>query len=101
MALQGHVQTIIGGLKRPRMSDESADTDRERDDNGKFSPSRDPDDVLAAMDHGEPYTTRELADTLDWPRRSMYRALESLAASDKVRKKQTEPRRAIWILNDE
>jgi DNA-binding IclR family transcriptional regulator len=49
------------------------------------------------MDPLEPYTTGELADTLGWPRRTVYELLSTLEERGDVRKKKPEPRRAIWI----
>lgn len=55
------------------------------------------DDVFDAMDSHEPYTTGELAEKLDIPRRTAYKYLETLAGEDKIVKKKPEPRRAIWM----
>jgi predicted transcriptional regulator len=77
--------------------------DRDRDGRGKFVAGHDAteSDVFAAMDPLEPYTTRELADALNIPRRSAYEFLEQLAKQDRIRKKKPEPRRAIWIRSPE
>jgi hypothetical protein len=75
--------------------------DRDRDEGGKFTKSRDPSDVFDAMDPLEPYTSGELADMMDWPRRTVYEALQTLSEDGKIRKKKPEPRRAIWIKTDE
>ena len=74
-------------------------TERGRDTKGQFVPTHDATiaDVFRAMDPLEPYTTRELADTLGMPRRSAYEYLEELADTGQIRKKKPEPRRAIWI----
>ena len=55
------------------------------------------EDVFEAMDPLEPYTTRELADMLGIPRRTMFNYLNDLTENSRIRKKKTEPRRAIWI----
>ena len=75
--------------------------DRDRDEGGKFTKSRHPSDVLSAMDPIEPYTSGELADMMDWPRRTVYEALQTLSEDGKIRKKKPEPRRAIWIKTEE
>lgn len=62
---------------------------------------RDPQDLLDAMDVGEPYTTGELADRLSWPTRSTYHVLDGLADDGKVWKKKPDPRRAIWMLKED
>jgi DNA-binding GntR family transcriptional regulator len=73
--------------------------ERNRDDRGQFVAGHDATagDVFGTMDPLEPHTTRELADTLGVPRRSVYEFLETLAEQGRIRKKKPEPRRAIWI----
>lgn len=61
---------------------------------------RDRDDLLAALDPDEPYTTREIADLLGWPDRTVHHILDELAAKGKVRKKKPSERRVIWMLVD-
>lgn len=75
--------------------------ERQRNDAGQYVTTRSPAAVLDAMEPLEPYTTGELADRLDWPRRSMYQVLESLADEGTIRKKKPEERRVIWILLEE
>lgn len=70
---------------------------RPRNESGQYVATRSPDAVLEAMEPLEPYTTGELADKLDWPRRTVYELLTTLEEQDDVRKKKPEPRRAIWI----
>lgn len=74
--------------------------DRHRNESGQYVATRSPDDVLEAMEPLEPYTTGELADKLDWPRRTVYELLTTLEEQEDVRKKKPEPRRAIWIRPD-
>ena len=64
---------------------------------GRFQRQRDPDDVLDAMDPGEPYVTSELADAIEWPRRTVYEALEGLHQDERVVKKQANARAVMWI----
>lgn len=71
--------------------------DRIRNEAGQFVQTRSSEDVLAAMEPLEPYTTGELARELEWPRRTVYDILSELAAQGAVRKKKPEERRAIWI----
>jgi len=68
-----------------------------RSEQGRFQRQRDPEDVLDAMDPGEPYVTSELADALEWPRRTVYEALEGLHEHDRVVKKQVNARSVMWI----
>ena len=72
---------------------------QKRNEKGRFKAEHEitPEDVFEEMDPLEPYTTRELADRLDVPRRTVYNYLNELAESGHIRKKKTEPRRAIWI----
>lgn len=58
------------------------------------------EEVFEAMEPLEPYTTGELADLLDAPRRSVFNYLDELAEQGRIRKKKPEPRRAIWIRGD-
>lgn len=77
------------------------DHDRPRNDAGQYVATRRPEDVFNAMEPLEPYTTGELAESLGWPRRSVYKALTELAEDGTIRKKKPEPRRAIWIRPEE
>lgn len=73
--------------------------ERERDSRGRFTADHGvaAEDVYRWMEPFEPYTSGEIADGLDIPRRTAYEFLEELAESDRIRKKKPEPRRAIWI----
>lgn len=71
------------------------------EEDGRTWERRDPEAVLDAMKPGEPYTTGELADALNWPRRSTLNVLDELADEGRVVKKKPEPRRAIWMVSDE
>lgn len=73
-----------------------------RNEQGRFESEhgRTVEDVFEAMDPLEPYTTGELAEILDMPRRTVYDYLEELSEEDRIRKKKPEPRRAIWIRTD-
>ncbi|WP_433630984.1 hypothetical protein [Halomicrococcus sp. NG-SE-24] len=73
------------------------DDERERDEGGEFVQERKPEDVLEVMEPLEPYMTSEIADALDWPRRSAFNVLDGLADEGKIRKKKPEARRVIWI----
>lgn len=70
-----------------------------RDGSGQFASTRDPAEVLDAMEPLEPYTTGELADALDWPQRTVYHVLDQLADDGTLRKKKPDPRQAIWMLH--
>lgn len=73
--------------------------DGERSETGRFESNHEvnPEMVFRAMEPLEPYTTRELADELEVPRRTIYKYLDELHNEGRVRKKKPEPRRAIWI----
>ena len=53
--------------------------------------------VYETMEPLEPYTTGELASILDAPRQAVRKLLELLAGDRKVRKKEPESDRIIWI----
>jgi Zn finger protein HypA/HybF involved in hydrogenase expression len=44
-----------------------------------------------------PYTTGELASLLDAPRQIVRHLLDALAGDEKIRKKEPEPDRTIWV----
>ena len=71
--------------------------DRDRDDNGQFVARRDPENVFESMTPGEPHTASELAETVGWPRRSVFDALDHLHDADRVRKKKVTSRTVLWI----
>jgi len=73
-------------MSNPNSDDPSSDDDE---------PS--PDDVYESMDPLEPYTTGELANRLDTSKGLVRSVLNKLAGTDKIRKKEPEPSRAIWI----
>jgi hypothetical protein len=53
--------------------------------------------VYEAMEPLEPYTTGELATVLDVPRRVARTLLGRLSRVERIRKKEPEPERVIWI----
>ncbi|RMB23843.1 FeoC-like transcriptional regulator [Haloplanus aerogenes] len=57
----------------------------------------DADAVYEAMDPLEPYTTGELAARFAASRAAIRRLLDSLAGDERIRKKEPEPDRTIWI----
>lgn len=71
-----------------------------RDEVGRFTSGLSKKDVLEAMEPGEPYGTRELADKLDIPRRSAYKYLSQLASSGQIRKKKLGERHVIWMKSE-
>lgn len=68
-----------------------------------MTPERDPgsdvteNEIYEEMAVLEPYTTGELASSFDLPKRRVRSLLERLRNGDKIRKKEPEPERAIWI----
>lgn len=67
---------------------------RDSDPNGS---EPDPKQVYETMEPLEPYTTGELASILDIPRQVVRNLLDALASEEKIRKKEPEPERVIWI----
>lgn len=74
----------------------------ERNEHGRFVSEHgiSVDDVFKSMDPLEPYTTAELAESLDVPRRTVYKYLEELAESGRIQKKKPNERRVIWMRGD-
>jgi DNA-binding GntR family transcriptional regulator len=68
-----------------------------RDETGQFVATRSPAEVFGAMEPSEPYTARELAEELGWPRRTAYELLSDLTEQGMVRRKKTGHRTVIWI----
>jgi hypothetical protein len=56
-----------------------------------------PDEIYGGMEILEPYTAGELASIFDAPKQRIRDLLERLADSGEIRKKEPEPKRAIWI----
>ena len=69
--------------------------DSMRDSQPSHNPSS--DDVYEAMEPLEPYTTEELADTLDSSKGLIWSRLKTLVANDKVRVKKPQTDVHIWI----
>lgn len=61
------------------------------------SPAVSSEAVYETMEPLEPYTTGELATALDAPKDLVRRLLDALSGEGKVRKKEAEPKRPIWI----
>lgn len=55
------------------------------------------EDVYEEMEPLEPYTTGELASLFSAPRDLVGRLLDKLAGEHRIRKKEPEPSRRIWI----
>jgi len=56
------------------------------------------EDVVEAMEIGEPYATSEIADEVDLPHRTAYGVLRRLAEQDgRVEKKKPNETTCIWI----
>jgi predicted transcriptional regulator len=72
---------------------------RQRNEEGQYESKHgvSKEDVFKAMEIHEPYTSGELAEELDAPRRTIYNYLEQLANENRITKKKPEPRRAIWF----
>ena len=70
---------------------------RARNEAGQFVATRSADDILDTMTPLEPYSARELAETLGWPRRTVHKLLSELHDEGRVRRKKTGHRTVIWI----
>lgn len=72
---------------------------RDRNDEGRYESDHGISryDVFDSMEPLEPYSTRELADELGVPRRTIFKYMEELHNEGKVRKKKPGPRSAVWI----
>jgi rubrerythrin len=55
------------------------------------------DVIYDEMEVLEPYTTGELASYFDAPKQRIRNLLERLTSTGKIRKKEPEPKSAIWI----
>lgn len=75
--------------------------EKARAEDGEFVKERDPEDVLAAMDPGEPYVVSELAEEIDWPRRTVSKLLNDLHDADRVQKVKKNARVILWIRPEE
>lgn len=69
-----------------------------RDEHGRFTAAHDitPDAVCDTMTVGTTYTTGELADMVDAPRRTVYEYLRELAADGRVTRKAPHDRLSLW-----
>lgn len=77
-----------------------ADQDqRKRDSQGQYTSEHgvSKEDIFEFMNQLEPYTTREIAEEFDAPRRTVYNYLEELHEEGKIRKKKPDPRSAVWF----
>lgn len=54
-------------------------------------------EIYSEMEVLEPYTAGELASYFDAPKDRVRKLLERLSTSGKLRKKEPEPKQAIWI----
>lgn len=72
---------------------------RQRNDQGRYTSDHGvtKQNLLDFMNELEPYTTRELANEFDAPRRTIYNYLEELYDEGKLRKKKPDPRSAVWF----
>lgn len=70
-----------------------------RDDKGRFEASHElnAEDVFEAMEPLEPYTTSEIADALDAPKRTIFHYLDELSEEGKIQKKKPADTRVIWM----
>ena len=71
--------------------------DRERSEDGTFESATDDDEILAAMEVGEPYGTSELVEMLDMPKSTVHYRLGNLAEMEQVRKKKIHEQTVVWV----
>lgn len=55
------------------------------------------DEVFAAMPAGEPVSTTEMADRIDWSPSVVYNRLEEMADADRIEKKKFNERQVVWM----
>lgn len=65
---------------------------------GSNDPQTTAEEVLGVMEPTDPYTTQEIADALDIPRRTANYRLNRMADDGEVRKKKHNKRRVSWML---
>jgi DNA-binding Lrp family transcriptional regulator len=71
--------------------------DRERDDQGRWTPETSAEEVLDAMEPLEPYGTSEIEDRLGLPHSTAHYRLNKLAEEGLVRKKKLNERTVVWV----
>lgn len=69
---------------------------RKRSDDGTYTETVTPKDVLAILTDKEPRTATEVADKLGIARRTALNKLDKLAADDQIRRKKVGGRAVIW-----
>ena len=70
--------------------------DRERDDRGRYRESVSPQDVLEVFTDTEPRTTKEIAEGLELPQRTVYSKLEALHEQGDIGKKNIGGLAVVW-----
>ena len=69
----------------------------EPDDKSSADDTVSPDEVFETMEPLEPYTTTELATMVGVSKQFVRRLLETLTSNERIRKKEAERNRVIWI----
>ena len=72
------------------------DANRERSDDGTYSETVTPEDVLALFTDVEPRTATEVADELGIARRTSLNKLNELADQGRIQKKKVGGRAVVW-----
>jgi len=73
---------------------------RERSDDGTYTETVTPEDVLALFTDAEPRTASEVADELGIARRTALNKLDDLAEQDRIHRKKVGGRAVIWWVSD-
>jgi len=73
---------------------------RERSDDGTYTETVTPEDVLALFTDSEPRTASEVADELGIARRTALNKLDDLAEQDRIHRKKVGGRAVIWWVSD-
>jgi len=72
-------------------------SDRKRSEEGTYEPETSDDEILKAMEVGEPYGTSEIVEMLDMPKSTVHYRLGNLAEDGPVRKKKIHERTVVWV----
>lgn len=71
-----------------------------RDEQGKFQPVTNSDDILQTISENRPVSTHDVADAAGVSRRTALRYLDDLAEKTEIVKIKIDERRAIWLKSD-
>lgn len=73
------------------------DSEKPRSDSGTWEPETSGERIISKMENGEPYSSGEVAEMMDIPRRTAHYRLNKLAEDGEIRKKKLGHRSVVWI----